>query len=105
MPATRQWKLHNPKFISFDALPVLQTHRQPRDINITELCTVYLIRTDSLGHANNASDAGVDDGNCVVLDVRRLLYVLLHLADPSLLELLQALRHTTQHTHAVNYIS
>ena len=55
-----------------------------------------LCRADGLGRADNAGDASVDDGNRIFLDVRRLLYVLLHLADPFLLQLLKVLQK--QHT-------
>jgi len=60
----------------------------------------YLSGVDSLRGADDTSNASVDDGNCVVLDVGRLLNVLLHLADPSLFQLLQAL--SKQHQKIFN---
>jgi len=51
----------------------------------------YLSRVDSLRDVDDAGNARVDDGNRVVLNVGGLLYVLLHLADPPFLQLLQAL--------------
>jgi len=52
---------------------------------------MHLRGTNAFSRVNNAGNASVNDRNRVILDVGRLLDVLLHFADPSLLQLLQAL--------------